>query len=322
MSSMSSGGQNPVPYPEPIEINVEGGQTLRSTFDTHAGHHKVTCDLCGFEIALSEKGNAYALRKHRRSKNCQKLAKRREKQQEVERIVAIRNSIGRTSAEFASQSATPHPSPLQNLHVPPSLSGTSTPIHTPSASIPASSIASPSTPSTPLLGHTPGLAAGGVSMVATSQTTNSPARDMADDAFHDLCSSLAGFRDVHECPGVLVEWSAGSVWSTYPYHRHESNSLPWEPIAFENNHFLRIRSDNCLRTISGGDEACRFCAGVPESSRFAAIAERAVSAPAHTTWIGLNYAQMYALLRKTVGQLRQARLKVCTDSRLFSIHIC
>lgn len=131
----------------------------------------------------------------------------------------------------------------------------------------------------------------------------------------DLCASMAEMHsDVppgsRECPGVAVEWKAGSVWSTYPYHRHASNDYPWEPVAIENDKWLRIRSDDCLRTLSSTESVCRSCAGIPASKAFRTMVERAHFAPPHAPWSTLTQRQMHMLLVRIVAQHRQLRLQV------------
>ncbi|PIL27027.1 hypothetical protein GSI_10166 [Ganoderma sinense ZZ0214-1] len=134
----------------------------------------------------------------------------------------------------------------------------------------------------------------------------------------DLCASMAdmhsevpsGFR---ECPGVAVEWKAGSVWSTYPYHRHASNDYPWEPVAIENDQWLRIRSDDCLRTLSSTESVCRTCTGIPASKAFRTMEERANYAPPHAPWSTLTQRQMHLLLNYTTTRKMSLLRKKLSD---------
>jgi len=57
---------------------------------------------------------------------------------------------------------------------------------------------------------------------------------------------ILDLNEVQECTGVLVHWTAGSVWDSYPYMQHSIRSLPWEPIGFDgNNKWLHLHSKHC-----------------------------------------------------------------------------
>ncbi|KAI0374930.1 hypothetical protein BV20DRAFT_986923 [Pilatotrama ljubarskyi] len=117
------------------------------------------------------------------------------------------------------------------------------------------------------------------------------------------------------CKGALVEWKPGSVWSTYPYHRHAKNDLPWEPVAIENDHWLRIRSEDCTRYAFEGEGVCPTCSAVPTSLQFDRVMKRAISAADHTPWMALTYKQLHASLRKT-RKLSVARRRITDNQRL------
>jgi hypothetical protein len=34
------------------------------------------------------------------------------------------------------------------------------------------------------------------------------------------------------CSGLGIEWLPGSIWETYPYHRHEVQAMGWKPVSF------------------------------------------------------------------------------------------
>lgn len=82
--------------------------------------------------------------------------------------------------------------------------------------------------------------------------------DEDSDNVSDLAVSMADLRssspslDIDSpqvCTGVLIEWTAGSVWDTYPYHQHGIRNHPWEPIGFEGN-------DSCLRSGLHSKDCC------------------------------------------------------------------
>ncbi|KAI9064240.1 hypothetical protein FKP32DRAFT_1649613 [Trametes sanguinea] len=123
---------------------------------------------------------------------------------------------------------------------------------------------------------------------------------------------------VYECPGMRVEWEAGSVWSTYPYHQHTTHALRWEPVAFENERWLRVRSRDCVGVISEATSVCPACLAVPTSAQFMKTMERAVSVAPHTPWLKLTYPQLHLALQKTTAQFRQLRLKYRNAERKLS----
>ena len=48
------------------------------------------------------------------------------------------------------------------------------------------------------------------------------------------------------CTGQCIEWSAGSVWSTYAYAQHEDgDGVDWTPIGFDGSDCIRLRADDC-----------------------------------------------------------------------------
>ena len=67
--------------------------------------------------------------------------------------------------------------------------------------------------------------------------------ELSDLAMADLQSSslIPDIDSSQECTGVLVKWTAGSVWDTYPYHQHGIRNHPWEPIGFEGNNTLVVK---------------------------------------------------------------------------------
>jgi hypothetical protein len=121
-----------------------------------------------------------------------------------------------------------------------------------------------------------------------------------------------------DCMGALVDWAAGSVWSTYPYGQHEWRDLGWEPIGFEvsdsRSTVLRMRSSKCSATLSLPaelrDKCCQFCRHVPNSQEFRKLLERAYDAPSHTPWEYLTHVQLVAILQRISVQQRHEQLNV------------
>jgi hypothetical protein len=115
---------------------------------------------------------------------------------------------------------------------------------------------------------------------------------------------------------VLVKWTAGSVWDTYPYHQHGIWNLPWEPIGFEgNDNWLRLRSKYCCIALAHSEInhlCCHKCAAIPSSPAFQKFVGRATDAAEHTPYSYLTQRQLHKLLLKVTLKYRELALKVCT----------
>ena len=116
------------------------------------------------------------------------------------------------------------------------------------------------------------------------------------------------------CTGVLVEWTAGSVWDTYPYHQHGIRKHLWEPIGFEgNDSWLRLRSKDCCIVLLHEEMnrlCCRKCAAIPSSSEFRKFVGRATNTAEHTPYFYLTQRQLHSLLVKVTTKYRELSLKV------------
>jgi hypothetical protein len=158
----------------------------------------------------------------------------------------------------------------------------------------------------------------------TSEPQCLPSIDSDDDDVSTLAVSLADLRSsspapdidsARECTGVLVEWTAGSVWDTYPYHQHGVRNLPWEPIGFEgNDSWLRLRSKDCCVILLHTEInrlCCHKCAAIPSSSAFRKFVGRATNAAEHTPYSYLTQRQLHSLLVKVTSKYRELTLKVC-----------
>lgn len=114
------------------------------------------------------------------------------------------------------------------------------------------------------------------------------------------------------CPGSKVVWSAGSIWSTYPYHQHEVRPVGWKPIAFVEDKII-LRADKCSKYISEYDNlpACPSCHTIQYSSEFQGFVKRAQDAKEFTPWDYLSWSQLQCLARRMTVQLKELARKVC-----------
>ena len=309
--------------PATIPLKLPDGSVLEAWLDTDIGIYKVECDRCGTVISLTSHANSYSIVKHRSHGKCSKAQKKKERLQQMHTDAAIRDSIGSTAGGS--------PSPHAALTIRPSLSHlriTDTP--TPSSSrksTPMSPSNSPATPTTAGLSRhsTSGgvvaaddfwSSASGPSRGSGTPKIPSRAQSQVPVTFQAFVPPVSPETPVIspvsrvECRGVLVEWTAGSVWSTYPYHRHSTHDYPWEPVTWENNQWLRVRSDDCLGFVATGEDVCWRCNAVPQLKKFTDMVKRANEAAPHTQWTGLTFRQIHAALQKISGRYRQLQLKV------------
>ncbi|KAH9923817.1 uncharacterized protein B0H18DRAFT_934574 [Fomitopsis serialis] len=99
-----------------------------------------------------------------------------------------------------------------------------------------------------------------------------------------------------KCRGILVHWTPGSVWDTYPFHRHESRTFPWELVGIENTNWLRLRSTDCRRYAhTRNTTQCDPCEKIPRLSEYINFVNRADGdAPKNTPYLYLTHKQLIA----------------------------
>lgn len=303
----------------------------------------VACDLCGKPIEITATGSLAYFTQHRGSKSCKK--KERARQNAV--VISESRTILQTMVFLWFQVKVilyfKHfcyfkvPSHNAGLLIPPSshspddynsesmLPATpATPPTMPTSQVSDNAIL-PSTPS-PVDGSPLQSSKHAQLSPSASSPGHMPSTD--EDYLSDLAMSMADLRSssespsptpridsMQECTGVLVEWTAGSVWDTYPYHQHGIRSHPWEPIGFEgNDSWLRLRSKDCCIVLLHKEMnrlCCRKCAAIPSSSEFRKFVGRATNAAEHTPYFFLTQRQLHSLLVKVTTKYRELALKVC-----------
>jgi hypothetical protein len=120
-----------------------------------------------------------------------------------------------------------------------------------------------------------------------------------------------------ECPGQWVRWAPGSIWETYPFRLHKSQEVGWRPIAIDSaDNGMVLRAKNCWRRVNEIDSEdspspCIVCKGVPHTTEFKAVVERAQNAKDHTPWMYLTDLQKETLMRQMANTIRRLRGQVC-----------
>jgi hypothetical protein len=144
----------------------------------------------------------------------------------------------------------------------------------------------------------------------SNEESDSGSDSGSEPGLHD---SFERLLELPECTGVLVQWKPGLVWDSYPYQQHIKKSLSWEPIGFESDNWLGLRSTKCKLVLKDDvlqTHTCHACQNIPNSTSFTKFMKRAIDAPSHTPWQYLNHKQIYGHLTKTTKDYRQLKLKV------------
>jgi hypothetical protein len=124
------------------------------------------------------------------------------------------------------------------------------------------------------------------------------------------CKAAHLHNHLSPCSGVTVPWQPGSVWTTYPYQRHE-NSIGWMPISFSGKrNTITIRADSCQGYSDQLEGPCRLCKALPDSVKFRDFVQQASRASDHTQWDYLSSQQLQSLLTRANKNCRQLRTQV------------
>jgi hypothetical protein len=136
--------------------------------------------------------------------------------------------------------------------------------------------------------------------------------------FHMPTTSINSDRRTPvECPGQWVQWSAGSIWETYPFRLHKAKDIGWIPISIDESHNgLVVRAKKCWRKLEEFDSEdnpspCFPCREVPRAAEFKAVVNRAENVKDHTPWIYLTDLQKEKAMRQMVVTIRRLRSQVC-----------
>ncbi|KIM86980.1 hypothetical protein PILCRDRAFT_4223 [Piloderma croceum F 1598] len=121
---------------------------------------------------------------------------------------------------------------------------------------------------------------------------------MVNTSFISLLTNSV-ITETFPCPGVNVPWAPGSIWATYPYQLHATDSIGWKPVSFiEDTNSISIHADNCAGSSTNKKLPCRSCESLPQSLKFSDFIGQATEASKFTNCDYLDSQQLKALLEK------------------------
>ena len=306
---MSSSRTNPsiVPPPEPL-FSTFNADPLATPYpvvpmtqrDGTAGHGR-PCEICSKVIGLGTNGSLYTYNLH--IKACQKKAS-------IDRS----NSLPAAPSTAATLSGIHRSTPLSPLiiggHLDTSLSPSPSPTHSPTSPLTSVSfdVGSDSdihlsasvqvTPDPPFVNANPAI------------SINPPSDDLPSPTIILYQPTLI------TCSGVLVQWTPGTIWETYPFPSHSFVNHPWDIIEFRPPSHIFLRSKDCTGIVDAGTRGvvCHECLWIPQCDAYKTIEKCARSAPPHTPHHLLAFHQLSCIPKTLRKMLNEARLKVVKNN--------
>ncbi|TFY65982.1 hypothetical protein EVG20_g5104, partial [Dentipellis fragilis] len=253
---------------------------------------EIICDLCGEPINVTAWSN-YAFRQHRDSKRCKKTRLRTEKMKEDVHA----------SVQLRSLSRSPTPQPMSPLP-------SSQPTHTPGSSdrrvVSEGSIASHSSAAS-LMVMAPYTRSHSAPPLLPDPQIYLPREDYQSVILH-------GQENIHLpslCEGTKLEWTAGSIYRTFPWQILEDQTLGFYVCGFQNRgQDIWIKSDACYVLADPDNESCTRCRQLPNLRIIENLRTRADGVVPHTPNIWLHFEQLQAKLLEDRQELVQQRTMV------------
>ena len=223
---------------EPVSIVVAEGIVLKTTIDPLTKKHQVQCDICNKKVRLTKSAHPHWLFEHRKYCIIRERKRQSENPPPASTIFRVSNPV-----QPHVRAAVSIGREIERIPRAHSLSGIITSfseMHT------ASPIPSPTINSTPF-------------------------------SDHFQVPIIRKPRPERSCPGSEIDWQAGSIWQTYPYHQHESRVSGWRPVAFNSkDNKIILRSEKCAIELYEYDESpCYNCRAIQYSVEFQKFVSRA-----------------------------------------------
>lgn len=333
------------PLPQPYLLALRNNQQSLTRVDAKSRRHEVKCDLCHEWIRLAGRENVpnpAAFYQHRGSKRCNQNKQRLERQQAtlalqslpehgqppptaaLEQTPQAETEISDIEGQQGNTPAFPLVRFLSTANLKDQiLTPRQTPARPPLPDIQMSLITAPHRanreehhPKT-LLPLQPLLPLAGSDPTPVQEGLD-PGSDTSDDVGLDSPTPMPS-----DCQGILVHWTPGSVWETYPFHRHQTHTLGWELVAIKNGSWLQFRAVQCSRYVENqGEVRCSACDRIPHTKEYIKFVERADGdAPETTPYPYLTHKQLHAVTVKLAARVRRLELQVSIQFSWDSIFV-
>ncbi|KAJ6560870.1 hypothetical protein DFH09DRAFT_1279507 [Mycena vulgaris] len=118
------------------------------------------------------------------------------------------------------------------------------------------------------------------------------------------------------CPGIMLDWSQGPIFKTYPWSIHLSDCTA--KLGYRPDHFtgegddkrIWLRSETCTSFSDPGKSECASRRAVLDGKALHTVETRAENAPAHTPYQYLNQTQLIEMLRTVIAEKNAWQLKL------------
>ena len=122
-----------------------------------------------------------------------------------------------------------------------------------------------------------------------------------------------------QCTGQAVTWLPGSIWDTYAYQQHDSDTIPWFPIGMVDTTRIILRSKRCKKKLDVEDsesETCSQCRQLLNSAALHTFMKRATGSVASTVnWKYLTTRQLRKMLSDSRTRGQALKLKILNYQR-------
>lgn len=269
------------------------------------------CPLCGKKVPTGSRGDGLA--KHMNKGPCNKRQIRNEEAAERARARALFTTpsttilrISQTQNLLPSGSTSTFQSTIPDTH-----------FYTqrePRSSAPPFSYASPSARNRVRrrVEHRRGGSDSNIPIAGVvGQSVDRVDDEFGEDSSEEEGSDSEGVTVGADCNGVLLDWPAGSVFTTYPWQEHTYRNLPWNPIRFDDNQ-LWIRERGCLGVMEEGQTACLKCKDVLHSRDLLQmkLLAQADNPPPNTQYKRMNHVQKVSKLEEKNTEINRHKLQV------------
>ncbi|KAK7006524.1 hypothetical protein R3P38DRAFT_2476106, partial [Favolaschia claudopus] len=123
------------------------------------------------------------------------------------------------------------------------------------------------------------------------------------------------------CPGVMLDWSPGPIFTTYPWSVHSDEctaKLGHRPDRFTgegDETRIWLRSETCASLCDAGTTECTPCRQILAAKPVNDLEARANDAPPHTPYQYLSHAQLVKMVHSSADEKNALQLKILNLTR-------